>query len=272
MNELAFTRCGSGAPLVLLHGLGSARDAWLPVTGSLARHFDVIALDLPGFGESAPLPAFEEPHPARLAQSVAATLRALDIEHPHIVGNSLGGWVALELAAIIAPASVTLLSPAGLWRQGTPGYCRVSLRASRFLARFLGGLLRAAVRTRLGRLTVFAQTSGRPVHLTPAQARRAITALGHCPGFRSTFRATRHRRYLATVPITAPVTVMFGARDRLLLRSQSRHLDELPSHTNAAELTRVGHVPMADDPAAIAALISQTARKARSQRDAATAL
>jgi pimeloyl-ACP methyl ester carboxylesterase len=150
MNELAFTRCGSGAPLVLLHGLGSARDAWLPVTGSLARHFDVIALDLPGFGGSAPLPAFEEPHPARLAQSVAATLRALDIEHPHIVGNSLGGWVALELAAIIAPASVTLLSPAGLWRQGTPGYCRVSLRASRFLARFLGGLLRAAVRTRLG--------------------------------------------------------------------------------------------------------------------------
>ena len=56
MTMLAYTRTGAGAPLILLHGIGSSRHAWDPVLPGLAERFDVIAVDLPGFGDSAPLP------------------------------------------------------------------------------------------------------------------------------------------------------------------------------------------------------------------------
>jgi len=70
MTSLAYRRSGSGEPLVLLHPLGSSRQAWDPVAPALARHFDVIAVDMPGFGESAPLPG--EPSPAALAAGAIA--------------------------------------------------------------------------------------------------------------------------------------------------------------------------------------------------------
>jgi pimeloyl-ACP methyl ester carboxylesterase len=260
MPTLACTRSGSGAPLVLLHGLGSARSAWDPVIPALAEHFDVIAADLPGFGDSAPLPAGTEPHPAALAAAVAGLLDELGVgQPPHIAGNSLGGWVALELAAIRPVATVTLLSPAGLWRGGTPWYCRASLRASRWLAEHATGLLNRLVSYRVGRALALGQTHGRPTRMPAAQARAVIGAMASCPGFGATLTATAHRRYRSGPAIGAPVTVAFGSRDVLLLRRQSRHLDELPPGTHRGELPGCGHVPMADNPAAVTALITTAA-------------
>lgn len=135
MTALACTRTGAGAPLVLLHGLGSSRHAWDPVIPALAEQFEVLAIDLPGFGDSEPLPWPVEPTPAALAAAAAGFLDDLGITAPHIAGNSLGGWVALELARIRPPASVTLLSTAGQWRGDAPLYGLTSLRASRWLAR-----------------------------------------------------------------------------------------------------------------------------------------
>ncbi|HXO25193.1 MAG TPA: alpha/beta fold hydrolase, partial [Streptosporangiaceae bacterium] len=89
MTSLAFTRSGTGTPLVLLHGLGSSRRAWDPVVPALADHFDVIAVDLPGFGESAPLPWQDEPSPAALAAAVAGLLDDLGVTAAHLAGNSL---------------------------------------------------------------------------------------------------------------------------------------------------------------------------------------
>jgi pimeloyl-ACP methyl ester carboxylesterase len=263
MSPLAFTRSGTGAPLVLLPGIGLSRQSWDPVVPALARHFDVIAVDLPGFGDSGPVPAETEPLPAALAAAVAGLLGELGITVPHVAGNSLGGWVALELAAIRPVASLTLLSPAGLWRRDAPVYCRVSLRATRWLTRHAAGLLSRLVRYRLGRALAFGQTHGRPTRLTPGYARAAIQEMGTCPGFDATLAATAGRRFLATAPIGAPVTVAFGGRDFLLLRRQSRHLDQLPPGTQAETLPGCGHVPMADDPGAVAALIDRTAARAR---------
>ena len=260
MPSLAFTRSGSGAPLVLLHGIGMSREVWDPVVPALARHFDVIAVDLPGFGDSAPAQA--EPLPATLAAAVAGLLDEIGVTTPHLAGNSLGGWVALELAAIRPAASLTLISPAGLWRRDTPWYCRVSLRATRWLARHAAGLLSRLVDYRWGRALALGQTHGRPTRLTPGYARAAIQAMGSCPGFDATLAATTRRRILAAAPIGAPVTVAFGSRDVLLLRRQSRHLDQLPVGTQAETLPGCGHVPMADDPGAVAALISRTAARA----------
>jgi pimeloyl-ACP methyl ester carboxylesterase len=262
MPSLAYTRSGAGAPLVLLHGIGSSRRAWGPVVPALAAHFTVIAVDLPGFGDSRPVPAHIEPTPAALAAAVAQLLDDLGLTSPHLAGNSLGGWVALELAAIRPATSLTLLSPAGLWHGDTPLYNRVSLRATRWLARHAGGLLSRLVNYRLGRALILGQTHGRPMRLTAEYAQAAIHAMGTCAGFDEVLTATDKRRFLATAPIDSPATVAFGSRDRLLLRHQSRHLDQLPHDTHVAVLPGCGHVPMADDPEAVTAVITETAWRA----------
>jgi len=101
-SSLAYTRSGSGAPLVLLHGIGLNRSSWNPVVPTLAQHFDVIAVDLPGFGDSAEATTAEassaqatsaQGHPRALAEAVAGLLAELGVTTPHVAGNSLGGWV-----------------------------------------------------------------------------------------------------------------------------------------------------------------------------------
>ena len=98
--------------------------------------------------------------------------------------------------------------------------------------------------------------------LTAEYARAAIRTLGTCPGFDASLKATARRRFLATAPIGAPVTVAFGSRDVLLLRHQSRHLDQLPPGTDLEVLPGCGHVPMSDNPRAVTALITESAARA----------
>jgi pimeloyl-ACP methyl ester carboxylesterase len=258
-DRVAVHRSGSGAPVVLLHALGSASPAWEPVVPALSQRFDVLAVDLPGFGESDRLPVSITPTPAALAAAVARTLDAKGIDEPHVVGNSLGGWVALELAAIKPLASVTLLSPAGLWQRTTPLYCRVSLRITRWLALHVPGLLNRLVDHRLGRILLLGQSHGRPGRIPPAAARAAVLAMGTCAGFDATLAATIHRSYAPPAPVEVPVTVAFGSRDRILLRRQWRSTERLPAHTEIADLPGCGHIPMADDPEAVTRLITVAA-------------
>jgi pimeloyl-ACP methyl ester carboxylesterase len=256
VNSLAFSRRGAGPPLVLLHALGSSRAAWDPVVPALAESFDVIAVDLPGFGGSAPLPPEVEAHPARLAESVGGLLDELHIDRPHVVGNSLGGWIALELAAMRPMASLTLLAPAGLWRRATPLYDLVSLRLTRWASRHATRTLSRLVAHPLGRILVLGQIHGRPTRMTPEQARAEIAALGTAPGFDAALAGTVHRHYRAGPALGAPVTVAIGSRDLVLLPWQSRHLDQLPPGTRSVPLPGCGHLPMSDDPAAVIAVIT----------------
>ena len=113
-SELAYTRKGSGEPLVLIHGIGHRRQAWDPVFERLAESYDVIAVDLAGFGESAAYPRREVQHAQRV-DNLTDNFAAWGVEKPHVVGNSLGGALALELGARGAVSSVTALSPAGFF-------------------------------------------------------------------------------------------------------------------------------------------------------------
>src|ERR1700722_7466455 len=111
---IAYDRIGAGPPLVLLHPLGADRRVWDPIAGSLGATHEGIAVDLPGFGQSPPLQR-TTPTPRALADAVAALLGELGIERPHVVGNSLGGWVALELALAGGAGRITAIAAAGLW-------------------------------------------------------------------------------------------------------------------------------------------------------------
>ncbi len=260
MSALAYTRTGSGEPLVLLHGLGSWRGAWDPVIPALAERFDVIAVDLPGFGESAPVAApGGETNPAALATAVAGLLDDLGVTAPHLAGNSLGGWVALELASLRQPASVTLLSPAGLWHRRIPLYEKISLRFSRWICQHADGLLYLVVGNPVGRLAILGQTHGRPARMTPSRARLTIRAIATCPGFDAVARATSRVPYAAGEPIGAPVTVAFGSRDLCCCGAGHGTLINFPLMSGSARCPSCGHIPMADNPAAVATLIFEGA-------------
>ena len=115
LPDLVYTRRGSGTPLVLLHGIGHRREAWDPILDQLAEHFDVIAPDLSGFGQS---PAFAGEVPYTMENAcdhLADQFTEWGITKPHVVGNSLGGAIALELGSRGLVSSVTALSPAGFF-------------------------------------------------------------------------------------------------------------------------------------------------------------
>ena len=251
--------------IVLLHALGTDRHMWDPVLPFLDGE-DVLALDMPGFGAAPPLAATAGNGgitPYALAAAIHADLQRRGIQRPHVAGNSLGGWVALELAAVRPVRSLTLLSPAGLWQGRTPLYNRISLRTTRWLARRFTALACRLVRYRAGRVVILGQTHGQPARISIAYAHMAVRAMADCPGFEATMKATEPRCYRAGAPIDAPVTVAFGSRDLLLLPHQSRHLGELPPGTHVEKLAGCGHVPMADHPDAIAALIIAATERAR---------
>ena len=94
---LVFHRAGSGEPLLLLHGIGSRWQVWRPVLGRLACSRDVVALDLPGFGQSPMPPPGTPPGAASLTGLVCDFLDSIGWQAPHVAGNSLGGQVTLEL-------------------------------------------------------------------------------------------------------------------------------------------------------------------------------
>ncbi len=153
-------RRGSGEALVLLHGLGSRWPMWRPVLDRLAAEREVVSVSLPGFGRSAPLPEEVEPSPQALADAVAAFAGGLGLERPHVAGNSLGGWVALELAKTGRARSATGLCPAGFWLSRRElGFVDQSLINVRAVPR--RGRRGAPLRRSPGRQSGVARRSGR---------------------------------------------------------------------------------------------------------------
>jgi pimeloyl-ACP methyl ester carboxylesterase len=116
---------------------------------------------------------------------------------------------------------------------------------------------------KLGRRLVLGQIHGRPAGVDPDYARTLIRGMGTCPGFEATMRAARPIHYRATSPVDAPISVAFGSRDFILLASLSRHVEQLPPGAKVTSLPGCGHVPMPDDPDAVAAFIVEAATRAR---------
>jgi pimeloyl-ACP methyl ester carboxylesterase len=112
-------RAGSGSPLLFLHGGGGA-GTWLPFMARLAETFDVIVPEHPGFGESETPPWLDTV--SDLANFYLDFLKQLDLDGVHLVGQSLGGWIAAELAVRNTSrlASLTLASAAGIHVKDIP--------------------------------------------------------------------------------------------------------------------------------------------------------
>ncbi|MFK0065303.1 alpha/beta fold hydrolase [Streptomyces sp. NPDC091046] len=257
---LAYTRVGTGEPLVLLHGIGHHRQAWDPVIDILATEREVTAVDLPGFGESPALPT-GLPHDLPTTNAVlGAFCAALGLDRPHVAGNSLGGLLALELGRANLVRSVTALSPAGFWTQAERRYAFGVLTGMRRTARSLPlPLVERLSRTAAGRTALTSTIYARPGRRSPEAVVAETLALAHAQGFAETLRAGRSVRFTDDIP-GVPVTVAWGDRDRLLLPRQGIRAKHAIPRARLVRLPGCGHVPMNDDPALVARVLLDGSR------------
>ncbi len=244
-------QAGSGDPILTLHGLGGTKASFLPTIDALAPHFRVIAMDLPGFGDSVkPLRgAYDAGYFARTA---VALLDALGITRAHLIGNSMGGRVALEvgLSAPERTERIALLSPSLAW-----------LRERRWapLVRLLRpelGLLQAAPRPVIERLTrnLVAGSEDGWVAAGVDEFLRAYLQ----PRGRAAFYAAARQIYLeephgergfwTRLARLAPASLfVWGRQDRLVPLGFARHVERTLPAARHVELD-CGHVPQLERP------------------------
>jgi pimeloyl-ACP methyl ester carboxylesterase len=243
---VAFDRSGSGPPLVLLHPLGGDRRVWDPVVPRLRSAREVFAVDLPGFGDSPPLEDDRPPTPAALARAVAAALAARGHARFHVAGDSLGGWVALELGLAGTASTVTAIGPAGLW----PEPLMPRRGSARAAARVALPALPLLLRSERARAAVLSTFVAHPERVPRAAAEHLVRAYAAAPDFEAVNDAMRANRFLGLADLRVPTTLAWPDHDRLVARPRV-----LPPTVRNVVLHDCGHLPTWDDPAQVAALL-----------------
>ncbi|MFF7887436.1 alpha/beta fold hydrolase [Streptomyces sp. NPDC020794] len=257
---MSYARVGTGEPLLLLHGIGHHRQAWDPIVHILAAEREVIAVDLPGFGESPALPDGLTHDLGTVVPTLGGLCEALEIERPHVAGNSLGGLLALELGREKLVRSVTAISPAGFWSPVERRYAFGVLLAMRQGARRLPlPVIERLSRSAAGRAALTSTIYARPGRRSPEAVVAETLALAHAEGFADTLRAGISVQFTDDIP-GLPVTVAWGTRDRLLVRRQGIRAKHIIPRARLVRLPGCGHVPMNDDPALVARVILDGSR------------
>jgi pimeloyl-ACP methyl ester carboxylesterase len=256
-------RAGTGTPLLLLHGIGGTWQAWSPVLPYLEPHHEVIVPTLHGHAGGPSLDSQVAPSVQALVDGIEEELDRLGLPKVHIAGNSLGGWIGIELARRGRARSLVLLSPAGAWR--SPRRLRMTAHGVRFtfgaIARY-SSRADAIAERRLLHWALLAGQVAHP-HLVPRESLVSyIQASGQSPVVEPLLRVL-HLNPVSPLPVDRdyPVRLVWAEHDRLLPFKHfgSPMLERLPG-AELIRLSGVGHVPMSDDPARVAELILEVTR------------
>jgi pimeloyl-ACP methyl ester carboxylesterase len=259
----ALYRAGSGEPLLLVHGFTGTWHHWRPVLGELAGRYEVIAPTLAGHDGGPPFPADLPMNFESAGDSLERHLDELGVGTAHVVGNSLGGALALELAKRGRARSVVALAPAGGWIQGSGEAQRVGrffarqLRVTRAVAPRIATIMRRPSTRRLA----FRDIMRRGELVAPADAvDLALTSL-RCEVSSRAIAALQADNGLALKDldrITCPVLLGLCQFDRVL--PPDRHGPRLRREIPGVEirtLTGCGHLPMWDDTRLVVQMISE---------------
>jgi pimeloyl-ACP methyl ester carboxylesterase len=255
---LSFHRDGSGEPLVLVHALGASRLLWEPVLPLLSARHDVISVDLPGFGASTPV---DEPSVPRFADTIEGLLDELGVADAHVAGNSLGGWLAIELARRGRARTAVAISPAGMGTDWENRRASATLAVARALAKPSAALAGPLSRRAAGRVLLSGGMFGRPTRLEPGYIAALAREYAAGPGFTATRRWLFTHSAAGLGEIDSPVLIAWGTRDTLLPPRQARRFADAIPGAELRMLPGLGHSPMADDPELVASLISDFAAR-----------
>ena len=269
---------GHGRPLILLHGIGMSHIAWKKVIDKLAVERRVLAFDIAGFGITPAVPDNIQPTPANLVTgigSLAETLSQIDAERQiskeyecvDVVGNSYGGFLALETAKIgklggFRVKSVAAISPAGLWKKHYPLRSEVVLQLTRLGVRRLPRLTRILLRQQYTRKLLMAVPVS--TNVPEEDAYELVNIFASAPIFASKVAFKKFRESIKdpfkagrTISESTRLTIAFGTRDWLLPpKARLRH--EIPEDVVWQNRAGWGHVPMWDDPEGVAKFILES--------------
>ena len=246
-------------PLVLIHGMSAGPEAWDPVVPLLAATRTVHLVTLPGHRGGAPIVDPDTFRSSQYVDAVEAQLDELGLETADLVGNSLGGWIALQLAGRGRATSVVCLSPAGGWPLGG-SFDRFLARQFSFayrLARRMttqpsGRLLRApAIRRGL----LFGMVA-RPENVSDEAYLETVASIAACDALKFSIAGPAARDVHWVPRATCPVLIAWGGQDRILIpRRSRRRLAAQVGDPTVVVLPHVGHVPMSDSPELVASTI-----------------
>jgi pimeloyl-ACP methyl ester carboxylesterase len=230
---------------------------WRPLFEHLAPRRELIAIDLPGFGESPPLPNGSESNPYSLTDAVVAFLDELGLDRPAVAGNSLGGWISLELARRGRARAVAPIDPAGFQLPRERAYSTRRLAFDARVARLGDPHLLPALRNTAVRTVAFSHMVGKPWKIPPDDAMAMARNLAVSPAFDATLEAMSDLTFAGGDEIRVPVTLIWGTRDHVLIPRQAERAQRVLPTARLHWLRGAGHVPTYDAPAEIARLIAE---------------
>ncbi len=259
-------RMGRGEPLVLLHPFTTNATIWLRVAEQLADQFDVLMVTLPGHW-GADKVGFREISIPGMADAVERAMDEVGWDTAHVAGNSLGGWLSLEMAKRGRARSVTAIAPAGGWG-------RVDLqRALPLAAKFVGLAPLALVGNRLGFVAKLPLAHRIMLSIVSADHRRVeqqdslnmMRASTHCEGYVAVLlNGALHGGFRDPELVDAPVCLVLCEKDRIIPPDVygTRYEETLPD-VHTVVLEGIGHVPMLEAPELVADLIGEHAMRNR---------
>lgn len=257
--HVSFERRGAGPAVVLVHGIGSRWQCFDPILDRLAQEREVWAVDMPGFGASPADPAVT-PGPIGYAAWLTGWLREQGVEQPHVVGSSMGGGVALEMARQGAASRVTAFAPAGFYGRAGVTWARGLLTSLRAVGH-VTPVVERLVASPTGRAVTLGAVVAHPARISPEHALEDVRALVGGRSFADARRALGTYRVragdLGQLP-QVPTTVVWGSQDRVLLPGQARTAREVLPLAHHVTLPGAGHLPFSDDPDTCADLVLAT--------------
>ena len=244
-----FIRQGSGKPILLVHGLGATWRSWEPILPGLQAQREVIAVDLPGFGETPPLPG--EVSIATLADALTSFLREQHLLDVDTVGSSMGARLVLELVRRAVGGTAVALDPGGFWSPGERRFFGLSVRASIGLVRRLQPILPVLTGNAVGRTLLLSQFSARPWALPADLVLRELRGYAHSPSLDAALDSLIHGPTQGGAPsgtFASPVIIGWGRQDRVCLPRQAARAKDLFPDATVHWFDKCGHFPMWDQP------------------------
>lgn len=255
--EMHHIRRGAGKPLLLVHGIGGSWRSWNTILDGLAAERDVIAVDLPGHGQTPRLPG--ENSIATFADALSDFLARHDLLGIDAVGSSMGARLVLEMARRGGSlGAVVSLDPGGFWEGWEVPVFYHSVAVSVKLVKALQPVMPALMNSAVGRTVLLPQFSARPWALDARQARDEMYTFAHTPVFDELLDQLAHGEVQQPAPrgsITAPLVIGWGRHDHVCFPAQAqRALAKFPD-ARLHWFEHCGHFPQWDVPAEATRLI-----------------